>query len=304
MTSGKLRARLLSLHRILALLLAPFVLVLCVSGIVLAFRPLVGEGRRPPVDAAQLQQTLSSLDPEGAAGLLIVDPSGASFELRSRGAGPRGRFELATGRQLPPEQGFDVYETAERLHKGLLLGLEPLMQTAAGGILLLVLLGPLVVGRLGSVTLAQRHAGLGILFYPLVLLPPLTGLMMVFHLGEPERPPQAPPEARLTLARGLELAAPRLELSRLAVARRWPSGELLVYLAPPQRGQLETFKVDAAGNVAPFAPPRNWPHDLHEGLAFRRSAVLNMAGAVTLLFLMGSGLWSWWSRRREPPRIG
>ncbi len=176
------------------------------------------------------------------------------------------------------------------------------MEASAFGVLFLLLLGPFVVVRLGQATLMQRHASLGVLLPPLLLLPPVTGVMMVLHWGEPARPPEAPAEQRLTLARGLELAAPRLDLSRLAMSRRWPSGELLVYLAPakPRAGQ-EVFAVDAAGQAAPFAPPRNWPHELHEGRAFRRGSFLNMTAAVGLLTLMGSGLWSFCRRRRGLP---
>lgn len=303
MTSGKLRSRLLFVHRALAIVLVPFLLVLCVSGIVLAFQPLVGEGPRARIDAAQLQATLAGIDPEGSAGLLIVAEDGRSFELRTRGQGVRGNFDLATGKTQPAEEGFDLYEKAEQLHRGLLLGLNPVMETAAFGVLLLVLLGPFVVGRLGGPSLAQRHASLGLLFYPLILLPPLTGVMMVLEIGQPARPPEAPAEQRLSLSRGLELAAPRLDLARLAMARRWPSGEILVYLAPLRRGELEVFKVDSQGDAASFSPPRNWPHDLHEGRAFHRGSILNMAGAVSLLFLMGSGLasfWRSWRRRRRP----
>lgn len=303
MTSGKLRSRLLFVHRALALILAPFLVVLCLSGIVLAFQPLAGEGKRSPVDPVALLAALREVDPEGSAGLLIVAPAGDSFELRSRGPGVRGRFGIASRQALPEDESFDVYAAAERLHKGLLLGWNPLMEAAAFGILFLLLIGPFVIGRFvikpgGSATLAQRHASLGLFFWPLILLPPVTGVMMVLHWGEPARPPEAPPEERLTLAGGLERAAPQLDLARLEMARRWPSGEVLLYVAAGRRGREEAiYKVAAAGDPVVFAPPRNWPHDLHEGRWSRRGAILNMAAAVTLLTLMGSGLVSWWRRR-------
>lgn len=300
MTSGKLRSRLLFLHRALALVLAPFLLVLVLSGSVLAFAPLVGDddGPRAAVDGGKVLAALAAVDPEGTAGLLLMDPGGASFELRSRGQGVRGHFDLASGQKLPPaEEGFDVFETAERLHKGLLLGLNPLMEAMAFVLLALLLIGPFVIGRLGLATWMQRHGTFGLLLWPLLALPPVTGVMMVLHLGEPARPAEAPPEARLTLARGLELATPALDLSRLTAARRWPSGEVLVYLATAEGEEI--FKVAAEGPPQPFTPARNWPHELHEGRWFQGASLINLASALGLLTLMITGLRSWWRNRRK-----
>lgn len=299
MTSGKLRSRLLFLHRALALVLAPFLLVLVLSGMVLAFAPLVGDaGPRAAVDGAKVLAALTAVDPEGSAGLLLMDPGGSSFELRSRGQGIRGHFDLASKQKLPPtKEGFDVFETAEQLHKGLLLGLNPLMEAMAFVLLALLLIGPFVIGRLGLATWMQRHGTFGLLLWPLLALPPITGVMMVLHLGEPARPPEAPPEARLTLARGLELAAPALDLSHLTAARRWPSGEVLVYLAKTDGEEI--FMVGAAGPPQPFTPARNWPHDLHEGRWFQGASLLNLASALGLLVLMITGLRSWWQNRRK-----
>jgi hypothetical protein len=126
--------------------------------------------------------------------------------------------------------------------------------------------------------------------------------MMVMHWGEPARPPEAPAEQRLTLARGLELAAPKLDLARLTMARRWPSGEVLLYLAEGRkRPETKIYKVGPAGDPAPFSPPRDWAHDLHVGSWSRRGAVLNVAGAMSLLTLHLSGLYSWWRRKRGTP---
>ena len=302
MTSGKLRSRLLFVHRTVALLLAPLVLVLLLSGIVLAFAPLVGDDDPPrsPVDGAKVVATLKAVDPEGSAGLLLVEPAGQVIELRARGQGVRGRFELATGQKLPAqEEAFDLFATAERLHKGLLLGANPVMETVAFAVLGLLLIGPFLVGRFGFKSLGQRHGSFGLLLWPLLVLPPLTGVMMILHLGEPARPAEAPPEQRLSLARGLELAAPRLELTRLVAARRWPSGEVLVYLAAAGGAGEETFKVSANGEAAAFSPPRNWPHELHEGRWASGASLLNLAAALGLLGLLATGFASWWRRRRS-----
>lgn len=301
MTSGKLRSRLLFLHRALAIVLAPFLLVLLLSGCVLAFAPILGGGEkveRAKVDAAAVLATLQAVDPEGTAALLLVDPAGTSIELRSRGKGVRGRFDLATRQQLPAaEEGFDVFETAERLHKSLLLGLNPVMETAAFGVLALLLIGPFIVVKLGNRSLMQRHATFGLSLWPLMILPPLTGVMMVLHWGEPARPAEASVEQRLTLARGLELASPALDLSRLVAARRWPSGELLVYLAA--QPEEEVFAVNSQGEATPFVAPRNWVKDLHEGRWAKGASMLNLAAALSMLGLMATGLYSWWRRRKD-----
>lgn len=300
MTSGKLRSLLVSLHRLLALVLTPLMIVFCLSGILLGVLRMAPPPARGPVDAAAVMAALQAVDPEGSAGLLIVEPGGEAFELRSRGKGVRGRFGVASRQQLPAEEGFDLEAKTEQLHRGLLLGLNPLMEAAAFVVLALVLIGPLIVARLGWRTLLQRHAALGLIFWPLVLLPPATGVMMAAHWLEAPRPPEAPAEQRLSIARGLELAAPRLDLSRLAMARRWPSGELLVYLADgPEGRETAIHKVFADGEAAPFAPPRNWPHDLHVGAWSPAGAWLNIAGALALLTLNATGIYSWWRRRRE-----
>lgn len=299
MTSGKLRARLLAAHRILALILTPLVIVLCLTGIVLAFQPMLPADGRSAVDAPRLLESLRAVDPEGTAGLLVVDPAGETFELRSRGKGAKGRFAVATAERLPEKEGFDLFATAERLHRGLLLGLNPVMEASTFGLILILLAGPLVIGRLRLRTLMQRHGTLGLAFLPVLLFLPASAAMMVLHLGEPPRPQEIPAERKVDLGRAIELAAPALDLSYLRMARRWPSGEVLLYVRAGSGAGAETiYKLDAAGEPAPFVPPRHWPHSLHTGRWAAGAPLLNMAGSAGMLALTGSGLYSWWRRRR------
>lgn len=298
MTSGKLGSRLLAAHRVLALILTPLLIVLCLSGMALAFQPMMPAEGRAAVDAPRLLASLRTVDPEGTAGLMVVEPSGEAFELRSRGKGMKGRFSVASGERLEAERGFDFFATAEQLHRGLLLGLNPVMEASTFGLIAILLVGPLVIGRLRLRTLMQRHGTLGLVFLPVLLFLPVSAAMMVLHLGEPPRPAEIPAERKVDLGRALELAAPRLDLSRLRLARRWPSGEVLLYVAG-EAGREVIYKLDAAGEPVPFVPPRHWPHSLHTGRWAPGAPLLNMAGAAGMLALTGSGLVSWWRRRRE-----
>jgi sulfite reductase (NADPH) flavoprotein alpha-component len=82
----KVKARILTLHRLVGLVVAPVLLLVALSGGVLAWRPILGAAAAPgaPVDVAALRAALGALDPDGATTRVRVMPDGKRAVLETR----------------------------------------------------------------------------------------------------------------------------------------------------------------------------------------------------------------------------
>jgi sulfite reductase (NADPH) flavoprotein alpha-component len=282
---------LLKLHRWLALVTAPILLLIILSGVVLAFKPIVEGGARSPVDVPVLITSLNKADPRGRAGSLSMAADGRSFELRSRGPGPSGRFDAASGVKTG-ELGFDLFAWARNLHENLLIGANWLVTLVTIVSVLLIVSGLLLGWRTLRHTLSGWHAGLGWLGLPLVALTPVTGLMMALHLGMPQLPfyegghPQP-------IARVLEIASGQTDLTRLSLARNFRRGAVMLTVQTDTRPVQ--LLVSGAGELQAVSP--SWVRMLHEGnWAGAFSGVLNLFSALPLLGLLITGVLGWWRR--------
>jgi sulfite reductase (NADPH) flavoprotein alpha-component len=303
MTWQPIKHALLLAHRWAALVLAPLFLLILLSGAVLAFKPIVddlGAGAEPaaaaPVDAAALAALLDRVDPQGVARLVAVGEDGRTVSLQ--GSGPPAAFDLATGAAVAaPQAGFDLFDFAKRLHKDLLVGAGILVEIAAYGMVLIVVLGPFLAWPRLRNTLLGWHTALGWVLFPLAAMLPVTAVLMTLHISGPVLPPPAPAAGPLPLARAIERAAAEADLSRLAMARSFRGNSVLL----ATRGG-PSYLV-AGSEVTPLAGGPSLVKQLHEGTwAGAWSGALNLAGALALMGLAATGTVSWVRRWRQGRR--
>jgi sulfite reductase (NADPH) flavoprotein alpha-component len=283
---------LIQAHRWIALALAPLFLLILLSGAVLAFKPILdaaGDGAEAATAVAEpaaVAALLERVDPEGRA---------RSVEILADGLvsiTDIGVYDPATGERTgTADTGFDLFGTAERLHKDLLAGAGIVVEIATYAMLLIVAAGPFLAWPRLRRTLLGWHLGLGWALLPLALLLPLTGVLMTLHVGMGEMPRIPHATTPLPLATALEQASAETDLSGLWMVRRFRGGTALVMT----RGAAgaRAYIVSDAG-VSALDRSGNWPKTLHEGTwAGAWSGTLNLVGALGLTGLTLTGFLSW-----------
>lgn len=295
-----LRQYVAALHRWLALLLAPVFLLILLSGAVLAVKP-IADGLRPadpaPIDVEVLQRTLAKLDPDERSTAMEISTDDRQIRLRSGIGGPSGSFDLDTG--APVGDGgpiFDPFEFAKNLHKNLLIGAGPLVEIAAYAMLAIVVAGPLLAWPRRPKNLMTWHIGLGWSMLPLLLLPTLTAVLLVLHVGSPRLPPIPSADTPMSIARAVAAAAKEQDLTYLVGARRFRQGSVM--LRTSEAGSESRYLVAGNGDVVQLKEGPGLVKELHEGTwAGAWSGLLSLAAALILLGLAGSGVYSWLRRR-------
>ncbi len=289
---------LIQAHRWIALALAPLFLLILLSGAVLAFKPILDAAG----DGAEAAATVA--EPAAVAALLErVDPEGRARSVEILADGlvsitDIGIYDPATGERTgTADTGFDLFGTAERLHKDLLAGAGIVVEIATYAMLLIVAAGPFLAWPRLRRTLLGWHLGLGWALLPLALLLPLTGVLMTLHVGMGEMPRIPRATTPLPLATALEQASAETDLSGLWMVRRFRGGTVLVMT----RGTAgaRAYIISDAG-VSALDRSGNWPKTLHEGTwAGAWSGTLNLVGAFGLTGLTLTGFLSWFRRRRQ-----
>lgn len=287
---------LLKVHRWIALILSPVFLLVILSGAVLAFKPVVDAGERVAIDPATLVSSLAFADPQGKAGTLSVAADGKTFTLQSRGTGPTGVFDLASGERVG-KVGFDLFNFMRRLHENLFIGAGWLVTLAAVAMSVLIVSGLFFGWRKPRNTLSGWHAGFGWLTWPLMALTPLTGLLMAFHLGMPGLPRMASAEKSLPIAQVIAIASKQADLSQLGMARNFRRGSVMLS-AQDENGDATQYLVSGDGQVVK-TQGEGWVRMLHQGTwAGAFSGVLTFLSTIPLFGLLYTGVLAWWRRFR------
>jgi sulfite reductase (NADPH) flavoprotein alpha-component len=288
---------LLRLHRWVSLILAPLFLVILVSGALLAFEPILGIGAAQPaaaVDAAALARILERLD-AGTARAVMVEPDGATAELRFGHRMPPARIDIASGTVLAEGEGESVFGMLHELHEGLLIGAKPVVEWSAWAMVVLVLGGPFLAWPRLRNTLSGWHAGFGWILFPLVLLPAGTEALRTLDFGRPQLIEPAPSSPKVSWASAIAQAGAVAGLSHLKSARRLPGGGIAVTTGQgaDTRAWIVTSQGVTAGPIG-----RKWMKDLHDGIwAAPWSGWVSLVSAGALLGLLGTGTLAWTRRQ-------
>lgn len=299
------RFGLAQLHRWLAIALSPVLALILLSGIVLAFRPILGGDERPPaahrapVDPRRLAAVIDSLDPRATAMGFWLDDQGA-LHLFAPGAGFPA-VDVTTGRPASSsaaEPAPTFWDDVHRVHVDLWFGAEGLVVLATIAMIFLVVAGPFLSRPRRPRSARSWHVWMGWTLWPLLALLPFSVVMMKIH--PPIRVQSGAPLP--ALGRVVERAAAAgLDVTTLRSAQGLPGGKAIVISeGGPRAGRwlLDGTRVtDLHSRVADVG------HALHEGTwAGPWSAALNVVAALASLAMLGSGLLSWWrARRRRAP---
>jgi sulfite reductase (NADPH) flavoprotein alpha-component len=302
MIPPRIKAKILTLHRWIALAIAPVILLVLLSGLVLAFRPILGPAPAParPVEAAAVLAALAVVDPKGTATQLRVSPDGSrvDVETRTKESTSVVHVDLATQARLelgPPP--FDVYDFATRAHRRLFVGLGTVVTIACYAMVALGLLGPFIAWPRRRNTVPGWHTGIGWFLFPLVLLGPVTGVLMDLHVGDAPRPPGGRRQPAITLAQGVEAAARAgVDLRALTTAQR--GGRGVVISSAVGAAHL----VAEGGAVSEVETEHSLARKLHEGTwGGAIAGVVSLLGGLAGTAMLGTGTFAWarrWLRQR------
>ena len=288
-----LKAWTLRLHRWLALTFALPLLIVFLTGLILAFEPAIVASTLKPnvVDAAQIEAALAKHDPEGTVERIFVHAPLGTLVLGDRG-GPE--IDLATGEQAnPPSTSLAVYALARRIHKTLLLDGDWGVTISTIAMLFLVVIGLVMGTRPLRNTVSGWHTASAWGTLPLILIAPLTGLAMVYKVtfSGPE-PLVAADATPRSIIEAVRIVARERDLATLLSLRLRKNGIEARFI---EDGEYRNYAVSTAGLVD---KPRNWPKLLHEGnWAGVWSASANAATSLVLMLLLSTGLLMWARRR-------
>jgi len=293
-----LRRKLVRWHRWIALALSPVVLLVLLSGAVLAFRPMFeGPAPVPPkIDLARVVALLRTVDPNDRAEAVGIDPDGPKLLVESDSAPPTV-YRLADGVSVPleaPPVSSGIFDIARRIHHDLWFGLGGLVTLASFGLLALTLIGPWLAPLRKPRSLLTWHTAAGWVMWPLAVLLPLTAVLIVLPIGRPFGLRRDGPSAPLPVA--LEQAAQLTDLSDLRFAQRMPNGGLFLITHTPGGNVRQMVH---GGTVYHFGgAPVRLAHLLHTGeWGGVWGGVIDFSGAVLLLGMLATGVLSWWRRR-------
>lgn len=305
MSIGSIRPTLIALHRWAGLILAPIFLIVILSGAVLSFRPIVGAFAPPPtavsVDAGALATLVTRLGRTAPVTSVAIADAGRSVDVTSADPAVAGRWDIASGARTAEAHAaaFDLFGFAERIHKQLLVGLGLVVEIAAWVIVGLVLVGPFLAWLRFRNTLMGWHTAIGWVLFPLVLLPPLSGVLMTLHVGEGGTPlPRA--TRTVSVAEALTIAEPTVDLSGLVMARPFRGGTVLMQT----RGAEPATWVVTDQTAVRLTGGPSLVKRIHEGTwGGAWAGSFNFAASLALLGLAVSGPWSWLARRRRDRKV-
>ena len=288
------KVRISRVHRWLGIGLAPVILLILVSGIVLAVRPMRGSSHQA-IDVARLRSLVGRLDADSRVRSLNIDRSRTNVSLDLQSGAPASVFDIATGnREVSPRaETRDAFDLAEDVHNDLGIGMGWLASLGSLALVIIVGVAPFMARQARGGTPLGTHVRTAWLLLPLVLYLPLTLVLMQMEL--PRREKEAP--VIIPMATALAQASAQMDLGALVTVRTLRGWTYLVVnneQDAPRRYRLED------GVVKPLKNPLvTFARTMHEGTwGGIWGGVLNIVSALLLLWMMATGLWSFVARRR------
>ena len=295
-----LKAWIHRMHRWSALVFALPLLVVFVTGFLLALEPATVVSSMAPhsVDAAKLEAILAKHDPEGKADRIVLQPYSRALVVGNRGVA----IDVDTGEpSAAPSAVLSFFQVVRNIHEKLLLEKvgELVVVISTFGLLALFLLGVFLGPRPMRNTLSGWHTGTAWVALPLILVAPVTGLMMYYKVTFTAADPGMHATTNVTsMSEALRIVARDRDLSTL-LSLRLRKGVAEARLL--DGGEYRTYTVTAEG-LAPR--PRNWPKLLHEAnWAGLWSAAANALVALALMTLLCTGIFIWGRRKAKRRRI-
>lgn len=258
-----LKPLLLRLHRWISITFALPLVVVVVTGLILAFEPATESGRPSvPVDEARIQQLLKTADPAGTATSLAL--RGRDNTLAVGTPRQSAEIDLATGQVKTdgPSTLNALYRWARPVHEHLVYDAGWLVFASTVALIVVSVIGVLMGWPRFRNTLGGWHAGSAWVLLPLVILSPVTGLMLSLGLGNSGGfggPGGAGSGGRVTLSEAVTMIARQHDIADLAQIRG-RGGRLMARVVVGSTPA--NYTISKAG-LQPLQT--NWPRSLHEG---------------------------------------
>lgn len=283
------------LHRWLTLVFSIPLAIVIVSGLILSFEPIATVSAIKPgtVKPEAVVAAIQKHDPNGKARMIVVGQDAGTLGIR--GGGIRAQVDLKSGDKVSAS-GASLFRTARQLHEHLLLRAKWLVVASTIAMLVLMVLGIFMGLPTLRNTVSGWHKAIAWFLLPLLILSPLTGLGIAFHVSfaGPSAATGAPPA---NMAEAVQIVAKDHDLSRMIWLRKF--GRRAIVRLVEDSGEYRIYLVTKAGTVA---EPRNWVRLLHEGNWLGTTpALINVLISLAFMTLMGTGLFIW-ARRKLRPR--
>lgn len=293
-----MKSFLLKLHRYIGLALAPFMVIILVTGMILAFKPILAPSiSQQPVaeNAAQLVQAVERLNNNNIRiNSLELDQDGERFWITGGGVRSQSAYALSDGSFIGTGgMSNDFFQTVKSLHKSFLLDAETLVEWLSYLMAAVIVIGFFILMKPRfRKTLMSWHNALGVWLLPLWLVLPVTGVLMTNMIGGPDVEQFSQNSATIPVM--VEHLQETGQLEQLVSITSLKGGRYMMVNLMSDAG-LETVQIDADTLVAsPVELNTYIPKVLHEGTwAGAFSGWLNFLVAGALLFFTCSGVYSW-----------
>lgn len=296
-----MKQKILWLHRYLGLFLMPIFMLILITGGLLAFKPILepnqGIGFSADLTPEQILQSLKKIDPDNNIANVSVLTDGHSILVSGKN-GPNGIYDLITA-QRTGNAGMNtaLFNSIKNLHKDLLVDADILIQIASYIMAFILLIAPFLLKPRLKASLIDTHNLTGWLLYPLLLLLPVTGILMTFHLGAPNFT-KLDQSSNLSVYSAIEKISTTDSLNDFVAISKIKNRYQTITLN--KNGTKTYYQFDSNNQLKPANFSRYWVKELHEGTwAGSFSGWLNLFVACMLLALTGTGFYSWLRRFRQ-----
>lgn len=288
----------LKVHGWLAVLFSIPLLVLCVTGLILAIEPIIQHASVEPgsLNAEEIKGYLQKYDPEGKARGLSYRAYENSLTID--GAGPDGEVEvdLLTREPSVEDGGWywsNVFRYNRRLHEHMTVAGVDLTIASTVVMLVVIVVGVFMgLPRLRN-SVSGWHKGVAWFLLPLLFLSPLTGLFLPLNIQM--NPTAGAPLARsqpLPLVQAIEIVGKSHDLANMVWLRQ-RGGRQMVRLWDGAEARSYAITKDGLQVL-----PRNVSRALHEGnILGMWSGIVEVIVAAALSMLIVTGVWLFGSKQ-------
>ncbi|HRK23847.1 MAG TPA: PepSY-associated TM helix domain-containing protein [Beijerinckiaceae bacterium] len=288
-----LKAWFLKLHGWIALIFSVPLAILCVTGLVLGFEPIVQYSTIEPgtLNAEEIIRYLDRHDPQGKTTSIVHRPYENTLTLG--GVGPEGELEIdLVTRDVTTSDGgawdwSEIFRYNRRLHEHVsVAGLE-LTVAATIAMCVIILLGVLLGLPVLRNSVAGWHKAIAWFGLPFLIISPLTGLFIAWGVSMNIAPAPTPERsAPLPIREAVQIAGTSHDLSNLVWLRQ-RGGRQMIRLWDGQ--EARSYAIARSGLVP---MPRNVSRMIHEGNFLGIwSGILKVLTGVAFVVLMVTGLW-------------